>query len=349
MTSDESENDFLSEDEISDDEQQVQRVTKKKQIDKFNTVNSDDDDDDDDDNYSDYDDKDDEDESKPNHNTSHSKQRPSQDDDNEDQSHEDEDVESNIYDDFNKELENIKPKDINKTLSKEKLEKQQQKIKKSGVIYLSSIPPYMKPAKLRSILSKFGKVGRIYLKPESEKEYKRRIKTGGNKKKKFDEGWAEFINKKDAKLCASTLNGNKIGGKKGNFYYDDIMNIKYLKGFKWFDLTNSINKEIEIRENKFQMELSQQQKINKTFIKNVETNKLIQQIKSKKNKKRNADDASEDHGKDDGEVEKKKPKVEVRRTFQQRSVTTNRADADSEIKNKNSKSAKLNSVLNSIF
>ncbi|GMG60209.1 unnamed protein product [Ambrosiozyma monospora] len=127
------------------------------------------------------------------------------------------------------------------------------------------------------------------------------------------------------------------------------MNIKYLKGFKWFDLTNSINKEIEIRENKFQMELSQQQKINKTFIQNVETNKLIQQIKSKRNKKRNADDGSENHGKDDGEVDKKKPKVEIRRTFQQRSVTTNRADADREIKNKNNQSVKLNSVLNSIF
>ncbi|ODV84619.1 hypothetical protein CANARDRAFT_29144 [[Candida] arabinofermentans NRRL YB-2248] len=222
-----------------------------------------------------------------------------------------------------------------KKLTPEQLAKEEKKIAKTGVIYLSSIPPYMKPAKLRQIMSKFGKVGRLYLKQEEQSVYKSRIKTGGNKKKKYDEGWCEFINKKDAKLATVTLNGNTLGGKKGSFYYDDVMNVKYLKGFKWSDLTNAMNKEIEVRENRLQAELSQSHKLNKSFIKNVETNKMIENIK----KKRKTDD-------DDGEVD-------IRRNFKQRSVTTNRAGADDKHKDTNNSSTtantKLNNVLNSIF
>lgn len=40
------------------------------------------------------------------------------------------------------------------------------KIKKSpkrGIIYLSSIPPYMNVTRIREVLGQFGKVGRVYL------------------------------------------------------------------------------------------------------------------------------------------------------------------------------------------
>ncbi|KAH3661526.1 hypothetical protein OGAPHI_006374 [Ogataea philodendri] len=215
-----------------------------------------------------------------------------------------------------------------KKLTPEQLAKEQKKIKRSGVIYLSSIPPYMKPAKLRHVLSRFGKVGRLYLKPEDSKIYKTRVKTGGNKKKKFDEGWCEFENKSDAKLAAQTLNGNKLGGKKGNFYYDDIMNVKYLKGFKWHDLTEAMSREIEIRESKMQSELSQAHKMNKNYIKNVETSKMIENIKRRK----------------------QNTEPTVQRVFEQRSVTTNRATADASQKDhKNTESKKLKNVLDNIF
>ncbi|KAG7879239.1 hypothetical protein KL925_003350 [Ogataea polymorpha] len=215
-----------------------------------------------------------------------------------------------------------------KQLTPEQLAKEQKKIKRSGVVYLSTIPPYMKPAKLRHVLQRFGKVGRLYLKPEDPKVYKARVKTGGNKKKKFVEGWCEFENKNDAKLAAETLNGNKLGGKKGNFYYDDIMNIKYLKGFKWHDLTEAMNREIEIRESKMQSELSQAHKINKNFIKNVETSKMIENIKKRK----------------------KNVEPTVQRVYAQRSVTTNRAGADASQKDtKNTESGKLKKVLENIF
>ena len=35
-----------------------------------------------------------------------------------------------------------------------------------GIVYLSRIPPYMKPAKVRHLFSRHGAVGRVYLQPE---------------------------------------------------------------------------------------------------------------------------------------------------------------------------------------
>lgn len=240
----------------------------------------------------------------------------------------------------NENTENGNPKVVKKPkvkkLTAEQLAKEEKKIKRSGVVYLSSLPPYMKPQKLRHVMSRFGEVGRIFLKPEDPKVYKSRIKSGGNKKKKFEEGWVEFASKKDAKLAAETLNGNILGGKKRSFYHDDVMNVKYLKGFKWFDLTNALNREVEVRESKKQAELSQAHKINKAFIKNVETSKTINRVKDSKKRKL-------EEGDKDGEE-----RIELRRNFKQRNVVTHRADADEGIKSK-TEGSKISNVLNKIF
>jgi ESF2/ABP1 family protein len=198
---------------------------------------------------------------------------------------------------------------------------------KTGVVYLSKIPPYMKPTKMRQILSRFGEVDRLFLKRESTQKYQQRVKQGGNKKNMYEEGWAEFIRKKDAKLCADTLNCNILGGKKSSFYYDDIMNVKYLSGFKWSDLTEQISKENEARQSKLQMEISQARKLNKTFIANVQKSKMIENMKSKK----------KDHEDDE----------KIRRTFEQRKITTTRADGPS--KYKNPRDVLPESVLSNVF
>ncbi|GAV28379.1 hypothetical protein PMKS-001850 [Pichia membranifaciens] len=221
-----------------------------------------------------------------------------------------------------------------KRLTPKQLENEEKRVKKTGVVYLSSLPPYMKPQKLRQVMTRFGEVGRIFLKPEDPKVYKSRIKSGGNKKKKFDEGWVEFVSKSDAKLAASTLNGNVLGGKKRSFYHDDVMNVKYLKGFKWFDLTNALNREVEVRESKKQAELSQANKLNKAYVRNVETSKTINRIKESKKRKLPDGAALET--------------PHIRREFKQRNVATNRAGADDSIKNRDTNSA-LDSVLNKIF
>lgn len=192
-----------------------------------------------------------------------------------------------------------------KPLSEKEIEKNLKKIKKSGVVYISRVPPFMKPTKMRQILSRFGEVNRIFLAPEDPKAYARRVKYGGNKKKNYVEGWAEFTKKKHAKLAAEMLNGNIIGGKKGNYYHDDIMNIKYLPKFKWHHLTEQIAVEAQSRHEKMRAEIAQATIENRTFMDNVQKNKMIEGIKKKRGDTQETED--------------------VRRTFTQREVSSARA------------------------
>jgi len=60
-----------------------------------------------------------------------------------------------------------KPKRV-QPLTPEALEKFQAARDKAGIVYLSKIPPFMKPVKLRHLLGKFGELGRVYLAPEGE-------------------------------------------------------------------------------------------------------------------------------------------------------------------------------------
>lgn len=46
------------------------------------------------------------------------------------------------------------------------------KTRKRGIIYLSTIPPYMNVAKIREIFSQYGEVKRIYLQSSASKYYK---------------------------------------------------------------------------------------------------------------------------------------------------------------------------------
>ncbi|PRT56787.1 Pre-rRNA-processing protein ESF2 [Wickerhamiella sorbophila] len=171
---------------------------------------------------------------------------------------------------------------VTKPLTPEEMQARLRAIRKSGVVYISRIPPYMKPVKLRQILSRFGEVNRIFLAPEDAASHARRVKAGGNRKKKYTEGWAEFVRKSDAKLAAETLNGNQIGGKKGSFYYDDILNVKYLKRFKWTDLTEQFALEAQERHEKMKAEIAQATRENKVFIENVEKKAMIDKIEQKR-------------------------------------------------------------------
>jgi ESF2/ABP1 family protein len=121
-----------------------------------------------------------------------------------------------------------------KPLTKKNLVASEAAIKTSGVVYLSRIPPFMKPAKLRSLLEPYGKINRIFLTPEDPAEHTRRVRSGGNKKRSFTEGWVEFVKKKDAKKACDLLNAQTIGGKKSSWYHDDVWALKYLNGFKWW-------------------------------------------------------------------------------------------------------------------
>ncbi|KAJ4270258.1 RNA-binding ATPase activator esf2 [Fusarium torreyae] len=194
-----------------------------------------------------------------------------------------------------KDTTSIELPDVTRTLTKKNLVASEAAIKKSGVVYLSRIPPFMKPAKLRSLLEPYGTINRVFLSPEDPASHARRVKAGGNKKRNFTEGWVEFTKKKDAKAVCDLLNAQTIGGKKGSYYHDDLWNLLYLKGFKWHNLTEQIAAENAERASRMRAEISKSTKENKEFVRNVEKAKMLDGMEAKaKAKKRKADADGQD-------------------------------------------------------
>lgn len=163
----------------------------------------------------------------------------------------------------------------------------QSKSLKTGVCYLSRIPPFLKPSALRSLLTPYAPHGinRLFLTPEDPVHHRQRVKLGGNKKKQFTDGWVEFHSKRDAKVVAETLNAHIIGGKKGGWYHDDVWNIKYLKGFKWRHLTEQINAENAERAARMRVEIARTTRENKAFMANVERARKSEGIKETRRKR----------------------------------------------------------------
>jgi len=209
---------------------------------------------------------------------------------------------------------------------------------KTGVVYLSRIPPFMKPQKVRDLLARFGEVGRVFLAPEDPKAHAKRVRFGGNKKRNFTEGWVEFKNKKDAMICAETLNTQIVGGKKRSYYYDDVWNMKYLPKFKWHHLQAQIAYENASRQAKMRAEIAHETRINKTYLRNVERAKMVENME----KKRKADDCEDEgHNPGDGSASK----IEVRRQFRQHK-TKGRAAEKSQGKQS---SEKVKNLLSKVF
>eukprot|EP00050_Salpingoeca_kvevrii_P018987 m.81028 g.81028 ORF g.81028 m.81028 type:complete len:235 (+) comp8215_c0_seq3:1043-1747(+) len=155
-----------------------------------------------------------------------------------------------------------------------------------GIIYMSWVPPFMKPAKLKHLMSQYGEVDRIFLRPEDIKAWAKRKKMGGNKKRKYIEGWVEFLDKKIAKRVAATLNGTQIGGRKGSMYYDDLWVMKYLPRFKWHHLTERIAYDNAVRDQRLQLHMDQVRRETATFVENVAQSKKFKAMEERHSKKR---------------------------------------------------------------
>lgn len=217
---------------------------------------------------------------------------------------------------------------VSKPLSKKNLVATTAAIKKSGVVYLSRIPPFMKPQKLRSLLEPYGAINRIFLTPEDPLSRSRRKKNGGNKKHSYVDGWVEFVNKVHAKHVCGLLNARTIGGKKGTYYHDDVWNLLYLKGFKWNNLTEQIAAENAERASRMRAEISKTTKENKEFEQNVVRAKMLEGMEAKKAaKKRKEDEEAASNG---TALVVKAPKKggERPRQFKQTTVATKRRPED---------------------
>ncbi|OIW32689.1 hypothetical protein CONLIGDRAFT_679073 [Coniochaeta ligniaria NRRL 30616] len=221
---------------------------------------------------------------------------------------------------------------VSKPLTKKNLVATEAAIKKSGVVYLSRIPPFMKPAKLRSLLEPYGKINRIFLSPEDPTAHTRRVKAGGNKKRSFVDGWVEFVNKKEAKSVCELLNARTIGGKKGSYYRDDIWNLLYLKGFKWHNLTEQIAAENAERTSRMRAEISKTTKENKEFVRNVERAKMLDGMETKNAAKKERKEQGVVDEKDEAGAGKgaEHPGKERKRTFAQIPLAKKKSASDAQ-------------------
>lgn len=159
---------------------------------------------------------------------------------------------------------------------KQQIQKKVRKPKR-GIIYLSTIPPYMNVTKVREIFAQFGELGRVYLQPADTN------RGVSNKKKKpskhFTEGWVEFRRKKVAKFVAQTLNNTQIGGRKKSKFYDHIWCIKYLPRFKWVHLSERLAYERAVRKQRLRAEISQAKREANYFSQNIDRSEKIRRKK----------------------------------------------------------------------
>ncbi|KAJ1440500.1 hypothetical protein B484DRAFT_323038, partial [Ochromonadaceae sp. CCMP2298] len=160
-----------------------------------------------------------------------------------------------------------------------------EKLEKRGVIYMSRVPPFMKPNKARNIFEQYGEVTRLYLAEEASMQRQKRKENGGNGSKQFCEGWIEFSSKKIAKRVAESLNNTAIGSKKGDFYHDDIWNLKYLRKFKWDYLTEKVAYEKRVKENKLKVAMMQAKRANAEIVDQIEKAAVQKHIQERKRKR----------------------------------------------------------------
>lgn len=203
----------------------------------------------------------------------------------------------------------------------DKVKAKPSKKNKTGVIYLSSLPPYLKPFALKKMLEQrgFGPITRVFLTPAVTPSGAG--KRSSNRRKMYTDGWVEFASKKTAKICAETLNANIVGGKKSGWYHDDVWNMKYLKGFKWSDLMEQVQRERSEREAKRRIEDAMARKQDKVFLQGVEKGKIIEGIKKKKEEKeRRKRGESMDEGGGGGDSGGEEMIEKPRRVFKQNQV-----------------------------
>ena len=92
----------------------------------------------------------------------------------------------------------------------------------------------------------------------------------------------EFRDKKKAKSCAVMLNGTQVGGRRRGTHFSDLWNMKYLPKFKWDNLTEEIEYQKALREQRMQLELSVAKKERDFYLQKVDQAKQIEKMKERR-------------------------------------------------------------------
>ncbi|XP_014676263.1 PREDICTED: activator of basal transcription 1-like [Priapulus caudatus] len=148
--------------------------------------------------------------------------------------------------------------------------KKNKKPKEPGILYITSVPPFMTVKRIREIFDKIGNVGRIFLQPDERPGPKR-----GRRGKRFTEGWVEFDDKRRAKRVATTLNNTLIGGRKRSRHHDMLWSLKYLPKFKWGHLSERLAYEKAVHVQRLRTEVAQAKREATAFATNVEKGRQL--------------------------------------------------------------------------
>ena len=154
-----------------------------------------------------------------------------------------------------------------------------------GVIYLSSLPPYLRPSALRNLFSArgFAPITRLFLTPASKTSSRDKAKK--TSRQLYTEGWIEFPSKHTAKECVAALNAQPVGGKKGGYYRDDLWNMRYLRGLNWEELMEGVRGERREKEAREDEERRRVAGESKRFIEAVSEGKRAEGMREKMRKK----------------------------------------------------------------
>ncbi|KAG5876469.1 hypothetical protein JTB14_010158 [Gonioctena quinquepunctata] len=145
------------------------------------------------------------------------------------------------------------------------------KVPKRGIIYLSTIPPYMNVTLIKETFSKFGTVGRLFLQLADTESKDGKHKTSKKRTgRKFTEGWVEFERKSVAKKVATFLNNTQVSNRKRSKQYDHMWNIKYLPNFKWTHLHERLAYEKAAKRQKVRAEIQLAKKKSTFFTLNLD-------------------------------------------------------------------------------
>ena len=224
-------------------------------------------------------------------------------DNNEAQNEENEEDENQLIEDINE-----KYKYMNESNDELTVEELREKIRRSGVLYMSRVPIGMRIIDIRKLLDDYG-IQRCYFVP-----YKKKLQNvDGKRVQAYKEGWIEFEDKIYAKLAEYQLNGKPIGGNKKCIYRDELWNLKYLHKFKWNDLVESMTLEKKIQEKELKIEIAQSKRENDFIIKNYEKSKKYlnkkREMENEDNDNKDKDDVKNNN---DNNINKEKKKIIIK-------------------------------------
>ena len=197
---------------------------------------------------------------------------------------EEEEEEEHQEDEYEKEMEEMVGEETEICETKKR---KKEKTKTGGVAYLGHVPPALRPNKLRTLLSEFGEIGRIYLAPREPSSsggggVSAARDARGRQSRHYHEGWVEFRSKSACRRACSLLNGTSIGGRRKSKHYHDLWCIRYVRGLKW-DMINEERTEKRVqREHRIREELATARRDRDFYLSRVDQAKAIAAMEERK-------------------------------------------------------------------